>query len=179
MSSTPTWELPLPADGQQPWGDDYRAAMMTIDERLGGLRGSLFVEDNTAPTPIAEQGTAVPIVFGAGEVQAGPFCRFCEIGDDGTITYVGPLDRVPTVQLSFTLQSPSANKTLAVSVRKNGEPIAGSRTRVRYGPNVTIASGSCVFNVEVSTGDTLQAFVTNLSGTDDPTMLDMTFAARG
>lgn len=71
MSSTPTWELPLPADGQQPWGDDYRAAMMTI------------------------------------------------------------------------------------------------------------ASGSCVFNVEVSTGDTLQAFVTNLSGTDDPTMLDMTFAARG
>lgn len=118
MATTPTWDLPLPEDGAKPWGDDYRAAMVTIDERLGGLRGSLFVEDNATITPISAVNTATPVLFGAGEVNDGPFCRFCETGELGTITYVGPLDRVPTVQLAFTLQA-AANKTFAVSVRKN------------------------------------------------------------
>lgn len=34
MATTPTWDLPLPEDGQTPWGDDYRAAMLTIDDEL-------------------------------------------------------------------------------------------------------------------------------------------------
>lgn len=178
MATTPTWDLALPEDGQKPWGDDYRTAMMTIDERLGGLRGSLYVEDNTTPTPITAQNTAVPVVFGAGKVESGPFCRFCEINGTGRIKYVGPLDRVPTVQVSFTLATPGNNVTYSVSVRKNGQPVPGARTRVRFG-TISPLSGSIVANVEVSTGDELQVWVTNLTDDRDPTMLDMTFAARG
>ena len=179
MATTPTWDLPLPADGQTPWGDDYRSAMLTIDERLGGLRGSLYVEDNAAETVISAVNTPTPVLFAPSKVQSGPFCRFCEIDTDaGTITYIGPLTRVPTVQLAFTLQSGGNNLTYTVSVRRNGQPIPGARTRVRFG-NITPLSGAIVANTELATGDVLQVWVANLTDDRNATMLDMTFAARG
>ena len=177
MATTPTWDIPLPADGQSPWGADYRQAMTIIDERLGGLRGSLFVEDNDQVTAIATVGAAVPAVL--GNVQSGPFCRFCGINGTGVITYLGPLDRIPTVQAAFSLQSAGSNKTFRVEVRKNGVAVPGSAKRVRFGPNVTIQSGALVANVEVSTGDQLQVWVANLTDTTDCTVLDLTLAARG
>ena len=177
MTTTPTWDLPLPADGQSPWGADYRAAMTIIDERLGGLRGSLFVEDNATPTVITTQGVAVPAALGS--VQSGPPCKFCGVNGTGVLTYLGPLTRVPTVQASFTLQSEGGNKTFRVEVRKNGLPVPGSGKRVRFGPNVTIQNGALVANVEVSKDDQLQLWVSNLTDTTDLTVLDLTLAARG
>ena len=177
MGSTPTWDIPLPSDGQSPWGADYRAAMTIIDERLTGLRGSLFVEDNQTPTVISTQGVAVPAAL--GNVQSGPPCRFCDVNSGGVLTYVGPLDRIPTVQAAFTLQSAGGNKTAKIEVRLNGQAIAGSAKRVRFGPNVTIQSGSLVSNVEMSTGDELQVWVTNLTDATNLTVLDLTLAARG
>ena len=177
MATTPTWDLPLPEDGQKPWGDDYRAAMLEIDERLGGLRGSLFVEDNATATVISTVNVPVPAAL--GNVQSGPFCRFCDINGAGVITYVGPLDRVPTVQAAFTLQSAGGNKTARVEVRLNGQPIAGSAKRVRFGPNVTVQSGALVANVEIATGDELSVWVTNLTDSTNLTVLDLTLAARG
>jgi len=177
MAGTPTWDIPLPADGQSPWGADYRQAMTIIDERLGGLRGSLFTEDNQTPTVIETIGVAVPAAL--GDVQSGPFCRFCAVNGTGVITYQGPLDRVPTVQAAFSLQSAGGNKTFRVEVRKNGVAVPGSAKRVRFGPNVTIQSGALVANVEVSTGDQLQVWVANLTDTTGCTVLDLTLAARG
>lgn len=177
MATTPTWDLPLPEDGAKPWGDDYRAAMVTIDERLGGLRGSLFVEDNQTPTVIETAGVAVQAAL--GNVQSGPFCRFCAINGAGVITYVGPLDRVPTVQAAFTLQSTGGNKSARVEIRKNGQVVPGSAKRVRFGPNVTVQSGALVANVEIAAGDELSVWVTNLTDSTDLTVLDLTLAARG
>jgi hypothetical protein len=177
MAGTPTWNIPLPADGQSPWGADYRTAMTIIDERLGGLRGSLYVEDNQTATEIVTAGEAVPAEL--GDVQSGPFCRFCNVNGAGVITYLGPLDRIPTVQAAFTLQSTGGNKTFRVEVRKNGNAIAGSAKRVRFGPNVTIQSGALVVNVEMSAGDQLQVWLSNLTDTSDVTVLDLTLAARG
>jgi hypothetical protein len=176
MSGTPTWNLPLPIDGQTPWGEDYRSAMMTIDARLTGIRGSLFVEDNQLVTTISSQNVAVPAVL--GNAQSGPPCRFCEVSSAGILKYIGPLDRVPTVIVTYTLES-SANTTFALEIRKNGGVVAGSRKRLRLGPNVTIATGGLVANVEVSTNDELQVYVSNLTNTNDVTVLDLTMAARG
>jgi hypothetical protein len=177
MANTPTWDIPLPADGQSPWGADYRQAMTIIDERLGGLRGSLFVDNNQTPTVITTQNVPVPAVL--GNVESGPPCKFCAVNGAGVITYLGPLDRVPTVQAAFTLQSAGGNKTFRVEIRKNGLPVAGSAKRVRFGPNVTVQNGALVANVEISTGDQLQLWVSNLTDTTDLTVLDLTLAARG
>ena len=176
MATTPTWDLPLPEDGQKPWGDDYRAAMLEIDERLVGMRGSLFVEDNQTPTVISTLGVAVPAAL--GNVQSGPPCRFCDVNSGGVLTYVGPLDRIPTVIATYTLQA-NANTTFALEIRKNGQVVPGSRKRLRFGPNVTIATGGLVANVEISTDDELQVWVSNLTNTTDCTVLDLTLAARG
>ena len=175
--STPTWELALPDDGDTNWGDAYRDAMLTVDERLGGLRGSLFVEDNATATLIAAVNT--PVQAALGNVQSGPFCRFCEINGAGVITYVGPLDRVPTVQAAFTLQSEGANKTARVEVRLNGVAVPGSAKRVRFGPNVTVQSGALVANVEIANGDELSVWVANLTDDTNLTVTDLTLAARG
>jgi len=177
MATTPTWDIPLPADGQSPWGADYRQAMTIIDERLVGLRGSLFVDNNQTPTVITTQNVAVPAAL--GNVQSGPPCKFCGVNGAGVLTYLGPLDRVPTVQAAFTLQSAGGNKTFRVEIRKNGLPVAGSAKRVRFGPNVTVQNGALVANVEMSEGDQLQLWVSNLTDTTDLTVLDLTLAARG
>ena len=176
MAGTPTWDLPLPSDGQSPWGAAYREAMTIIDSRLVGVRGSLFVEDNQTPTVISTQGVAVPAAL--GNVQSGPPCRFCHINGGGVLTYVGPLDRIPTVIATYTLQA-DANTTFALEIRKNGQVVPGSRKRLRFGPNVTIATGGLVANVEMSTDDELQVWVSNLTNTTDCTVLDLTLAARG
>lgn len=176
MATTPTWDIPLPADGQSPWGADYRAAMTEIDRRLTGMRGSLFVEDNATPTVITTAGVAVPAVL--GNVQSGPPCRFCAVNGAGVITYVGPLDRVPTVQASITLQSTGGNKTARVEIRKNGTAIAGSAKRVRFGPNVTVASVAVFANVNISTDDQLQVWIANLTDDTNLTVLDLTLAVR-
>ena len=177
MATTPTWNLPLPEDGQTPWGDDYRAAMTTIDERLVGVRGSLFVEDNTAATQIDTADTAVVANLGPN-VEEGPPCAFCEVNGTGRLTYQGPLNRVPTVTVQFTVQS-SANQTVKVSLRKNGDPVPGGATRVRLGANVTFQSAGIACNVEVATGDFLELFVTNETSADNITVRDVTLAARG
>ena len=176
MATTPTWDLPLPEDGQTPWGDDYRTAMTTIDERLNSIRGSLYAEDNQTPTVINTQGVAVPAVLDG--VESGPPCRFCSVSSTGILTYEGPLDRVPTAIATYTL-SADANTTFSMEIRKNGVAVPGSRKRLRFGPNVTIATGGLVANVEMGAGDQLQVWVSNLTNTTNCTVLDLTLAARG
>lgn len=177
MATTATWDLPLPEDGQTPWGDDYRSAMVTIDERLGGLRGSLFVEDNDVATSISTVGVPVVANLGPG-VQEGPPCRFCEVNGSGRLTYQGPLARVPTVQAAFTVVA-GANRTVKVSVRKNGQPVDGAATRLRFGPNVSVQAGALVANVEMVSGDFLELFIANETSTASVTVSDLTLAARG
>ena len=173
MTGTPQWDLPLPEDGQKPWGDDYRAAMMTIDARLLSVRGSLFVEDNTDPTP--SPGAGVKAILNG--VQAGPACRFCEI-DGNRITYIGPLTKVPTVIATANLQS-GAQTTLQLQVRRNGELVPGASKKCRLPQGATTGFVSVAANIEMETGDYVELWVGNLTGAQDVTVTDATLVTRG
>jgi hypothetical protein len=156
--------------------------MTTIDERLGGLRGSLYTEDNATETVISTQNVAVRVSLGSG-AASGPFCGFCSIdAPNSRITYTGPLTRVPTVNVSFVLQG-ATGATYEVAVRKNGESVGGLTSLVRIPPTVppgtSIGSGSLVGNVEVSTNDFLEVWVTNRTNTTNATVVDLTMASRG
>jgi len=177
MSGTPTWNLPLPIDGQTPWGSDYRSAMTTIDERLFAVRGSLFVEDNTDPTPTAVAGEGVMVKAVLTGATAGPACQFCEI-DGNRLTYLGPLDRVFTVIAGFSIEGP-ANRFMRVAVFKNGAAVQGAATRIRNSSGVSVASGALVANVEMSSGDFLELFISNLTGPQDLVVQDVTLVTRG
>lgn len=180
---TPTWELPLTRENATPArlvrGDVYNEAMLIIDERLGGLRGSLWVENNGQTTTIATKNVATPVLYSAGAIETGPFCRFCDVDTTtGELIYIGPLDRVPTVQASFVIEGPS-NTTFRLSVHKNGVEIPGAFSLARIAPAASIANGSLFANVEISTDDRLRLYVANITNDKDVKVLDVTFAARG
>lgn len=176
MDGTPTWGLPLPELGATPWRDAWVDAMTTIDERLAGMRGSLYVEGNATATVLSEENPA-PAVFEA--VVAGPPCQFCEVDTtDGTITYLGPLDRVPTVYAAVDIAG-SANRTYVVRVRLNDEPVTGLLTRIRLGPNVTKGTGAIVGFVPMTAGDTLRLWVEDETASGPVTVEDAALAVRG
>lgn len=175
---TPTWGLPLPPLGQTPWRDEWVQAMTTIDERLGGVRGSVYAEGNTAATTFSAVNTPAPVVYDSSLI-AGPPCAFCEVDTTtGELTYIGPLDRVPTVLATVDI-SGSANKTYVVRVRKNGDVIPGVLTRIRLGPNVTKGTGAIVGLVPMSTGDTLRLFATNETDGTSVVIEDSALTVRG
>lgn len=177
--STPTWDLPLPPLGQTPWRDEWVQAMTTIDARLVGMRGSVYAEGNGSSTTFEGVNTPTPVVFDPASVIAGPPCQFCDIDSDtAEITYVGPLDRVPTVLATVDI-SGSANKTFVVRARRNGEEIPGVITRIRLGPNVTKGNGTIVGLVPMATGDTIRLWVTNESDSSAVTVEDAAVTLRG
>lgn len=180
---TPTWDIPLTRENATPArlvrGDVYNEAMLIIDERLGGLRGSLWAENNTQTTVIATQNVKTPVLYASGVVDSGPFCRFCDVDKTtGELIYIGPLDRVPTVQASFVIEGAS-NTTFRLSVHKNGVEVPGAFSLARIAPAASIANGSLFANVNVSTGDRLRLYVANITSASDVKVLDVTFAARG
>jgi hypothetical protein len=173
MPGTPMFDLPLPDDGQTPWGDDYRSAMVEIDSRLLSVRGSLYVEDNTDETP--SPGAGVKAVLTGSE--AGPPCRFCEV-DGNRITYVGPLPKVPTIVATANVQGP-AQSTLQLQVRRNGELVPGASKKVRLGTGVTLGSVAVAANVPLAEGDFVELWVANLTGPQAVTVTDATLVLRG
>ena len=174
MSGTPTWNLPLPIDGQTPWGSDYRSAMTTIDARLFGMRGSLFAVDELTPTVITTQNVAVKATVDTTE---GPPCQFCEYPVPNRILYVGPLTRVVTVWASFALTSTN-NQTIEVAVRKSGQVVPWLTTLVRTG-TIGFGNATIVGHVEIATNEFLELWVTNRTSSADLTVLDLTMATRG
>ena len=174
MAVTPMFEMPLPEDGQTPWGDDYRDALTEIDSRLLSVRGSLYVEDNTDPTVSPGSAGKKAVLNG---VQAGPSCRFCDI-DGNRITYTGPLTKVPTIIATANLQS-GANTTLQLQVRKNGALVAGASKKCRLPAGVPLGFIALGANIELEQGDYLELWVANLTGAQDVTVTDATLLTRG
>lgn len=174
MATTPVFDMPLPEDGQTPWGDDYRDALVEIDSRLLSVRGSLFVEDNTDATPSPGSAGAKAVLNG---VQSGPFCRFCTINGN-RITYTGPLPKVPTVIATVNLQS-GANTTLQVQIRRNGELVDGASKKCRLPSGVPAGFITAAANIPLEPGDYLELWVANLTGAQDITVTDATLLTRG
>jgi sulfur carrier protein ThiS len=174
MSGTPTWNLPLPVDGQTPWGDDYRSAMTTIDARLGGMRGSIYAVDESTATVITTQNVGVKATVNTLE---GPPCQFCTYPVANRITYIGPLTRVVTVWVAVALTS-SNQQTIELAVRKNGQVIPWLTTIVRTG-TIGFGNAGIVGHVEIATNDFLELWVTNRTSSANVTIVDLTMAGRG
>jgi len=174
MAVTPQFELPLPADGQTPWGADYRAALTEIDARLLSVRGSFFVENNATATVAPSAAGAKAVLTG---VQSGPACRFCAI-DGNRITYTGVLSKVPTVIASVNVET-AAQNTVEIQVRVNGVRIAGANKKARLGPAVTTGFVSVAANLPLDTGDFVELWVANLTGSENVTVTDATLVMRG
>lgn len=174
MSATSTWNLPLPVDGQTPWGEDYRSALTTIDARLFGMRGSFFAVDESTATTGLTQNVAKKATVSTSE---GPPCQFCTYPVDNRLTYIGPLTRVTTVWMAVFLTSTN-NQTIEVSIRKNGADVPWLKSLIRTG---TVAGGSAavVGHVEMATNDFLELWVTNRTSAANVTVVDLTLAVRG
>lgn len=173
MPTTTQWGMPLPADGQSPWGDDYRDALETIDARLLSIRSSFYVEDNTDPTVNPGAGTKAVLTG----VQSGPTCTFCDV-DGNRITYNGPLTKVPTVIATVNLSGP-AQSTFQVQLRRNGDLVPGASKKVRTGQGQTVAFVAVAANIELETGDYVELWVANLTGSQDITVTDASVVTRG
>lgn len=177
--STPTWSIPLPPLGQTPWRDEWVEAMTTIDARLTGLRGSVYVEANGTATTFSGKDTLTPMAFDPGAVVAGPPCQFCEVDTTSvSVTYVGPLDRVATVLATVDILG-SGNKTYVVRVQRNAASLPGVLTRIRIGPNQTTGTGAISGLVPMSTGDTLRLVVANSTDATSVTVEDAALTVRG
>jgi hypothetical protein len=174
MAVTPTWDLPLPIDGQTPWGEDYRQALTTIDSRLFGMRGSFFAIDESTPTVIDTQNVGVKATINTTE---GPPCQFCTYPVPNRLVYIGPLTRVVTVWASFALTS-SNNQTIEFAIRKNGQVVPWLTTLARTG-TIGFSNGAIVGHVEIATNDFLEMWVTNRTSDANVTVVDLTFAGRG
>jgi len=176
MTTTPNHNLPLPPDGQRPWGDDYRTAMNTIDSRLPKVGGSMYAEANVAATTIAETGTAVKANI---ETFAGPPCP-CTAHTQNRLTLnlpEGP-GRIVVVVSSFSVTAGN-NKTIRVELRKNGNPIPGGLMRVRKGGGGIGEHGAIAMAVTLADGDYLEVWVANETDTTSVTFTEMTLAMRG
>lgn len=176
MTTTPNHGIPLPADGQTPWGDDYRDGMTIVDSRLPRVGGSMFVEDNATPTVISATNTPTLATI---PTQEGPPCP-CVTHSPNRLTVNfqnGP--RLLLIVGSFVVSSGSNNQTLRVTVRKNGQPIPGAVAKVRKGAAADIGSGALAASVVAEAGDFFEVWVSNESSAADVTFSDMTLALRG
>lgn len=176
MTTTPNHELPLPSDGQTPWGDDYRSAMSIIDQRLPKIGGSMYAEGNVAETSIAETGTAVKANI---VTSAGPECP-CTTHTPNRLTLNLPTEdaRIVIVVASFSLTAGN-NQTIRAEVRKNDAAVPGALMRVRKGGGGIGEHGAIAMAVSVADGDYLELWVANETNTTAVTVTEMTLALRG
>jgi hypothetical protein len=175
MATTPIWNLPLPTDGQTPWGGDYRTALGIIDANGFQSRGSMFLEDGNVPTTVVEAGT---FVKASAATVEGPPC-FCFDHEPNRLTYVYSVPRVLTVWATARLGHPSANAVMRAEVRKNGEPIVGARATTQRGTVNTSGSVAIVANVAAVADDYFELWVTDAAGTQPITVIDFALAIRG
>jgi len=174
MSGTPTFNLPLPADGSSPWGDAYRSALTTIDARLPAVRGSYFSADNTTPTVSPGTGGVKAVL---GSVESGPPCAFCVV-DGNRLTYVGALARVPTVLVTANVET-AANTTFQSQIRRNGLLVPGAAKKIRLNAGQPLGLGAIAVNIELVQNDFLEVWVANLTGAQDVIVQDVTLVTRG
>jgi hypothetical protein len=132
------------------------------------VKSSLFMEDNATATTVS--GTNAALV--AGTFLAGPACQSCTYSGN-RITYIAtPPTRVMAVA-SADIDGPN-NSTFRLELRKNGNPVSGAAVRIRRG--VAIANGTLNAMVDLVTGDYVELWIFNLSGSGNPTVVDATFA---
>ena len=174
--------LPLPADGQTPWGDDYRAAMQILDAAVPFVRATATRFGNGNVTAIATSQTYVTAAL--TEVVGNSPCECITVDGDGTINYQGASPRTLSVTAAVTIDPVGNNKIVRASLFKsdNGAPFAlvpEAQGRFRVGSAGDFASGVLIGLVDVDAGDRLELRVGNWTDTNDVTVVDLSVLLRG
>jgi len=136
-------------------------ALMDVNRADGGWPALTTITDNNA--------TAIAGVT----KQDGPTPRWFTVGTDGTITYTGAKDVLVTINshVSFKVIG-SVNLVIGYGFMLNG--VSASSDIGRYiatGANEQGAAGN-TWQIEMSNGDYINAYVKNDDSTDDITVVD-------
>lgn len=140
-----------------------------VQTRIPPVKSSVFIEENSTPTVIATQNVAVKA---AGAFQSGPACQSCSYSSN-RITYNGTRDTRVMAVASMSVES-SNNQTFILELRKNGSSVDGARVRVRRFN--AIANGSIAAMIPLVAGDFVELWITNTTSSEDPTVVEATFA---
>lgn len=179
MSETPDLGLPLPVDGQTPWGDDYRDAMTKIDDAvhlLRGIRTTSSLLNNVTATDITTQNIYVKARL-PGAVSTS-YEGLMDFPAENRYRYIGDVDRSPVVAVSFDLATTGNNQTVRVAVAKNGvvdETVAITVRNLTSPP----ANGTAFGVIDLEPGDYLEVFVRNQTSDNDVTIRDLNLLVRG
>lgn len=139
-----------------------------VQARIPTVKSSIFIADNATATTVT-QNVAVKV---AGTFLAGPICQACSYNGN-RITYNGARATRVLAVASVDVDSEN-NQTFLVELRKNGNPVDGSRVKVRRFN--AIANGSISAMIPLVTGDFVELWITNITSNANPTVVDATFA---
>jgi len=139
-----------------------------LQARIPTVKSSVYIDDNATPTPLT-QGVGAKV---EGTFLPGPTCMACSYNGN-RITYNGTRNTRALAVASIDLIGGN-NQTYFLELRKNDQPVAGVRTKIRHG-NV-VASGSLNGFINLTQGDYIELWVTNLTASSAATITDATFA---
>jgi hypothetical protein len=144
---------------------------VTVDSISASTYGQLSLQDNATATTIAVIDTPVLV---AGTWVVGIASQFTGT-TAGRLTYTGTPTTTVMAHVSITL-APSAgsNQVLSVYLAKDGTPVANAKV-TRSVDSTQTANLSMNFNIEVSTNDYLEIFVSNATTTNNIVVEDCLF----
>lgn len=137
-----------------------------VAPRIPTVKSSIYIENNATSTPVT-QNVAAKVL---GTFLAGPACSSC-IYSGNRITYNGTVNTRVMALASADLIGGN-NQTYLIELRRNGLSVPGASVKIRHGNQ--IASGTVNAMIDLTPGQYIEVWVTNLSGNNDPTIVDST-----
>lgn len=182
MAVTPDHGLPLPADGQSPWGDDYRTAMGIIDQRMPHMRAVLAAADNTTPTVIPGQAQYVKaVVPGTSGISPCGCVGFSVANRVQYLEDASPHTRVVAVTVSAVISSAvSPAQNFRIAIAKNGTVDTTATATARdTGSNSFASMSLSTLVLSFAPADYLELWVANLTSSADCIVSDLSMTVRG
>ena len=137
-----------------------------VAPRIPTVKSSIYIANNATSTPVT-QNVAAKVL---GTFLAGPACSSCTYSGN-RITYNGTVNTRVMALASADLIGGN-NQTYLIELRRNGLSVPGASVKIRHGNQ--IASGTLNAMIDLAPGQYIELWITNLSGNDDPTIVDST-----
>lgn len=123
--------------------------------------------------PAAETVVAGSFEKVAGTYNAGILKRFTHAA--GTLTYIGQRTRVFQVTISASITTSNNNRNIQLSLAKNGTTVTESIQERKMGTGADIGCLTVVYEIELSTGDTVESQYTTVTTATDITAKFLNF----
>ena len=164
MSVTQDHSLPLPQDGQTPWGNDYREAMEILDQTVPFVQAQLYRFGNTAETSILASQEYVKA--NVPETEGTSPCECVTFPEPNRMLYAQGHPRTLNVSGAVSLDPAGNNKVFRVALFRRPEGgewglVESSQSRVRIGSGGDIESVALFGLVNLVPGDELEVRVGN------------------